>query len=541
MDAKSPDRTFIVWAALAAMAMAALPYIFGVSLTPATYLFQGNTILAPGDPNVYYSYIEQARHGAILMRDVFTSEPHAATLWQPVWLVLGWLANIFHLSTPAVFALGRVLSMALFVATVWWAVRWLWPDSFHRRAGVLLAIGMSGLGGIFALITHLDFGNLLGLPPDLWVSEMVPILSSWATPHFLLITSGYLFVLVSVERSWQEHAWRRIWLAGAVSLMTLSVHPFHILTWVALWVVLTFWRWIQTKTAPFDYLFRWVVILFMSLPAIVYYLIGLLADPIVQGRALQNVNLTPQWWEVLIGLGGALILAGVGTRRLQRERNRRVLWIAAWALVQLMVIFSPFDSQRRLMQGMIIPFALLATPVVVAMWRSQGTGLAKRTAIIIGLTGLLATSTIITGAKIIGDYSQERRGRDHWEYFLTPEYQALFSFVKTFVPVDRPILASAWDSVLIAGFTGQTVVSGHPVETLDYKEKYATVKNFYYQATQFEQASILRRYRACYILTGPRELAYGSAFKPQAWPDLQVAWTGPTMTLYRVTNCRTGE
>src|SRR5207237_8648712 len=111
-----------------------------------------------------------ARHGAILMRDVFTSESQRATLWQPVWLILGWISNLFHLTTPAVFALGRVLSSLVFVMTVWWASTWLWPERSARRVASLLALGASGVGGIFAWLSGLNFGMILQLPPDLWVS-----------------------------------------------------------------------------------------------------------------------------------------------------------------------------------------------------------------------------------------------------------------------------------------------------------------------------------------------------------------------------------
>ena len=536
MDQRLPDRTFVVWVAIVMMAAAAGPDIVGQSLTPAGYLFQGNTILAPGDPNVYYSYIEQARQGAILMRDVFTSEPQAATLWQPVWLVLGWLANLLHITTPAVFALGRVLSAGVFVLTAWWAAGWVWPDRTARRIATLLMLGATGLGGVIAWLSGMNFGLMLELPPDLWVSEMVPILSGWATPHFLLVTSGFLFVLLAVERSWQEKSWSLIGWAGLVSLLTLSVHPFHILTWTLLWAGLTVWRWVKTKSFPIQYLARWLTVLFLSLPAIFYYAVGLLADPIVQGRAIQNINLTSSWWKVLVGLGGLGVLAAIGAWRMRRVGNRQLPWLIGWAIVQLVVIFLPFNGQRRLIQGLVIPFALLAVPAVMALWRRWRVNRAKQAVLFIGLIGLLTASTIMTGGWIIRDYYQERQGRDHWEYFLSPEYQQLFSFVKT-LENNRPILASAWDSVLIAGLTGRTVVSGHPVETLDYQAKNTAVKSFYTDADKQKQAQIIERYRACYILAGPRERAYGSGFEPAQWLNLTIAWSGPTMTLYRVTDC----
>lgn len=531
------DRRFIVWVGIVAVLIAAGPYLFGQALTPAGYVFQGNTILAPGDPNVYYSYIEQARHGAVLMRDVFTSEPHTVTLWQPVWLVLGWVANFLHLSTPAVFALGRVVSMIVFVATVWWAVTWVWSDRLARRVALLLAVGASGVGGLVAWSSGINYGLLLQLPPDLWVSEMVPMLSSWTTPHFLLVTSGIIFVLVGVERLWQEKSWQQYWVIGLVGLLTLSIHPFHLLTWVTIWFGLTLWRWSTTKILPRGYVCRWMMIIFFSLPAILYYILSLAADPIVQGRALQNINLTPSVWHVGVGLGGLLILALLGVWKNRRDPNQQLGWVAGWALLHLAVIFFPFNSQRRLMQGLVIPFAFLAVPAVTALWVRASHNRLRQVAIIGAAIVVLGGSTIISGSHIMQDYVRERQGRNNWEYFLSPEYRQLFQFIKTHVPTDQAIVASPWDSVVLAGFTGKTVVGGHPVETLRYQEKYQALQAFF-GSNQAQQQTMARKYRACYILDGPRERALGQAFQPAEWTDLAIAWSGPTMTFYRITSCR---
>ena len=103
------------------------------------------------------------------------------------------------------------------------------------------------------------------------------------------------------------------------------------------------------------------------------------------------------------------------------------------------------------------------------------------------------------------DYILERSGRVRWEYFLSPEYQQLFSYVRTHVPAEQAILSSLWNGNLLAGFTARPVVVGHPVETLRYTEKLSAVRNFYATTNTQEQHEILQRERSCYSLTGPRE------------------------------------
>jgi hypothetical protein len=161
--------------------------------------------------------------------------------------------------------------------------------------------------------------------------------------------------------------------------------------------------------------------------------------------------------------------------------------------------------------------------------------------LVAALSVALFSSAICSGWFIMRDYALERNGRVRWEYFVSPEYQKLFSFVQTNVPTDGVILSSLWNGNLLAGFTARPVVVGHPVETLRYAEKLSAVRNFYATTDTQKQQEMLQRYRVCYILTGPREDAYGHGFQPQTWTTLQSMWSGPTMTFWRINDCRSVE
>lgn len=537
---RSQANPWLLLVILGAVLVAAVPYIFGHAIAPTGYEFQGNTILSPGDPNVYYSYIEQARQGSILMRDVFTSEAQTATLWQPVWLSIGWLANLVHLSTPVAYAMARIGSVLVFLLTLWWTVKKMWPDALHRRLGLLTVMGASGLGGIFIVLTGQTTQSFPQLPPDVWVAEMVPLLSSWTTPHFLLVTSGLLYVLISVEVLWDKRSWRHWWLVGLAAALTISVHPFHLLTWTLLWAGLTLWRWVTTRRFPGGYVCRWGTVIFMSLPVVVYYILGLVSDPIVQARAAQNINLTPAWWLVVLSLGLLLPLAASGAYR-KKIPTVWAQWLTAWAVIGIIVIFLPFSSQRRLMQGLSIPFALLSTITLAAWWQRLSVVRTKRVVLFAVLSIVLTSSSVWAGRWIIQEYLHERNGLPHRAYFLSPEYQSLTAYIRQTIPVDQPILSTLLNGNSIGGLTGKTVVIGHPVETVRYQEKLVAMQSFYGQATPAEQAKMLAKYRVCYVLDGPRERAYGAAWQPENWPNVRLAWSGLTTKLYRLTDCQTTE
>jgi hypothetical protein len=53
-----------------------------------------------------------------------------------------------------------------------------------------------------------------------------------------------------------------------------------------------------------------------------------------------------------------------------------------------------------------------------------------------------------------------------------------------------------------------------------------------------QQRTLLFQEQLCYVMTSPRTQAYGNAFQPDQWADLQRVWSGPTLALYRTPYCR---
>lgn len=528
------DRRFFIIVLVAALIIGALPFFLGKALAPAGTEFFGNKAIAPADYSVYYSYISQGAQGKVFMYDAFTSESHTATIFQPVWFVVGLLARLFHLSAPLAFAVARFCCIPLFVWVLWWAARWLWPDNRqHQRIGLISSLAVSGLGGIVTMIGP----RLADFPwtyPDLWVSEAFSVLTLWSSAHFLLVSSGIVFLLVAIERSTIDRTWALPWWAAIVGAAVLAIHPFHVVTWLALWVLSTTWRWIAGRRFPKEYVVRWGLVVCMAVPVLLLYGLQLLFDPVAIERATQNINLTATPLFMSIGLGLCLPLAVISAwrRKIKDDRWRfLVLLLVAYGLVA----YLPVPFQRRLTQGMILPFAWLSVPMFnrcIAVFQTH------RMRVFIASIGVLflSSSWLYIGAIMVRDYARDIKNPIRM-YYIDSDHQQLAIFVRTTDP-HQPLLASLIESNVLAGQTAHQVFVGYGVETWDFDSKLNLMDDFYSRMTEAEQRELLQRERLCYVLTSPRTRAKGDAFQPDRWSDMREVWGSGALRLYQTPYCR---
>ncbi len=531
------NRRFFLFSSLIIILVATLPYLIGLALTPHNAMFFGNRVIAPADFSIYYSYINQGRLGHLFMSDAFTSEPYPATLIQPLWLVLGLAARALHISAPAIFAIARVLAIPVFLWTLWWATGWIWPDdSTKRRIGYIFPIVASGLGGLAILFQTGSITNNIWTYPDLWVSEAYTMLTLGSSPHFILVTAGIIFILVSVERSWSSATWRPTILAGIVALLTLSIHPFHVLTWFIVWLLLTIWRWIQSRKFPWSYVVRWMTVIFMASPVLLLYALQLLTDPLTINRAIQNINTTTPLWMTIIGLGLPLFAGGFGVL-MWKPKDERWRFIVALVVSYFVAIYLPLAFQRRLSQGIMIPIAWLAVPAVVALfeyWRRKYELLAP---VIIFFALLLVSSTwllvdYVTVADYFRDLSLPAR-----MYYVPQKYLALGKYLQT-TKLDQPVMSTLLEGNVLGALSAHHFYIGYGVETINFSAKLDTINLFYQTMTIEQQRGLLQQNSLCYVIDSSRTRAYGQAFQPQLWPDLRAVWSGADIVLYRTPYCR---
>jgi hypothetical protein len=143
-----------------------LPIIIGKITTPENSIFFGVQGINSYDRWIYYNLIEQVKDGHYLFKNFFTSEPHSYFIFDPFWLIIGFLAKIFSLSSPLAFHLSRFLLIPVFLITAYYLIAFFFEKKIKRKICFIFLVFASGLGWLWG-----SFSLGVSTPIDLWVPE----------------------------------------------------------------------------------------------------------------------------------------------------------------------------------------------------------------------------------------------------------------------------------------------------------------------------------------------------------------------------------
>ncbi|MFH1099136.1 MAG: glycosyltransferase [Candidatus Uhrbacteria bacterium] len=557
------ERRFALWLGLALILITGLPYLFGWLRTPTGYTFTGLHGIAAGDGSVYYSYIEQVRDGHFVFRDLFTSETNGGRMIQWPWLMIGLFARIFKLSAPFVFHFVRLLLIVPFVSflAVFVAAFLKKPiaevsATTCRKTALLLITLAMGIGGHAAGVLlssgRIDFSldDIRGYsewPLDIGTPEAFPFLAIYQSPHFIvslwLMLAIYLFTLRADET--QRVRWT---VASAITAFALStMHPFYI---PAIASVLVAYAIVRTIAAR-----RWLTRLaahvfwtiFAMLPALIYWGLLALFDPIHISRAQQNLLLTPPLLYVLLGYGFLIPLAIVGVALLfKRHRPLGIptVFLLVWTMTNITLLWAPVPWQRRFTQGLQPALALLTTFAFAYGYSWLRRKLPTNWRVI-----LLTRANAITLFVLLLSFTNiVQIGRDFALYAIRfPEDYARHLFyypsdgiaamrwLRQNAPNDAAMLALGPTANLIPGWSSRPVYIGHTIETINFRAKSAAIqKVFDPTATTSERRDFIVQSRIRYIFATHFD-QYGALLDTAARElALPVAFTNTAVTVYAV-------
>jgi len=258
-----------------------------------------------------------------------------------------------------------------------------------------------------------------------------------------------------------------------------------------------------------------------------------------------NVTETPSFVHVLTGFGVIGVLAAVGW---WRERTPSSLlpthraFLGLWALTHLCLAYAPFALQRRLLQGLAFPLAVLAAPALLAAakalgFRAKGTR-NNDALLVLGAIAVLLPSTATAFIRAIGSATVPdgivREGvvtEENASFFGADEAAAL-AWLRAETAPDAIVLALPDTGNGIAGWAMRPVHVGHWANTIDIGRKHAeTVAFFGLAATSQERVSYVARNGIDFVWVGRRERALGGdAFATD--PGFEVVFSIGTVAVY---------
>ena len=479
---------FVIITALIIVIITSLPHIFGY-LNAKNKYYTAIQALNPHDPFVYYSYIQQAKDGHWLFKDLYTSEPQQRMIFNPLWLWVGLFGKIFSLSNVLAFQLSRIILILVFIVLAYLFISYFFENRQKRKVCLILLIFSSGLGAWMEPLLRARIPDLLKigylyLPPDIWVAESNTFLTLYNTPHFIASLSLIILIFSLMLLSFKNGKIKYSIFAGVAALALFFFHPYHlplIFLVLGIYILVIF---IKNKRIIWQWIKYYLILLLFSLPAILYHFRMLDSDPLGRQRAIQNLCITPPLWLVLAGYGFLIIFAPAGIYFLLKNKklDDKYIFIITWLIVQFLIIYFPINFQRRFIEGLHVPLVVLTTIGLSSLYRCLQKKLPSKlsfflnnkTLAVILFVILFCTSNLCILTSDLTLYYKFSRLPESPIFSIYPSKETMESikWLKENTSENSIILANTPSlNELVPAFSGRIVYIGHWGETLFLKEK----------------------------------------------------------------------
>lgn len=535
---------------LLATAVMQLPYILGYALARPGTEYTGNLVNV--EDFSYQAIILQGYQGAWQYHGQFTPEQHAPAFLYVFYLALGHLARFLGLSVVGVWHVSRVMASLLLIPVTFGFVSSFLQDRAQRWVAFLLAVFGSGFD--WALFPWEKFDIVGGAPVDFRMPEAHLFFSALTYPHFavgiVLLLLTFWFSLKALERRDPRYAMG----AGIANVLLVLIYPFLIVLVAAVlgayWLLLT-WR-------SHHLAVREVVLLAiafgMPVPLLAYYAYILQVNPVYRAWNEQVVTLSPNPLHYALAYGLMIVLGLLGwrSRRVTHpsdeemtEGSRAQLdLLFVWIVVVLILLYAPLNMQRRFVEGLQVPLAIVGAVglvQVVLPWAQQThvfqwlarkrrytlDGFARVTIVMFLLLMSAANVVVVLQLSLLTAFVQPDA------FFRSAAEIKAVDWLRDHAAQDEVTIAAYWTGAMIPARAGSAVFVGQRYETVHFEDKFGMVTQFYgSQASDEWRCNLLRTYGVKYVWWGPRERSLG-AFDPGTVPYLEMAFSDSDVALYR--------
>lgn len=552
----------------------ALPYWLGYRFAAPGKVFTG-LLMNPEDSQTYFAKMWQGYYGAWLYTIPFTPEPHQPAFVGVFYVWLGQLAQALGLTVTAVWHGSRVLAQITLSLATFWFVGQYTTGKTLRWTAYLLALFGSGLGWLLFILNQPYW--LDAFPVDFKQPGAHLLFTALTYPHIILGTVLILFSVWGIARLAERPSWTLAIILGFSHVALGIAYPFliYLVALIAGLLYVEKWRiaiirqgrsesgngdsaslpnsiGTTARTLPIAALlpftqlasltWQFAVAFLIPLPMYLYYAYTLRANDVFRAWDVQAYTPSAPWPHYLLAFGPLLLFAALyAWRRPANRPSTAVLWI--WVLAVGLLLYAPLNPQRRFIQGVHVPLAILAAAGFVTVllpriarsriWQKL---LANPRYTTSGLNRLLIAVFLLfmslSNGYLLASVSLSAVVQQPDPLFRPIDEWTTVSWLRDHVPKTAVFLADYQSGNYIAGQAGQRVMLGHWAETVDYEGKTAVVAEFFRASTSDERRlAIFQTYGITHLWHGPRERELGS-FAPETAVYLHPIFQTETITLY---------
>jgi hypothetical protein len=507
-------RAFILWAAIA-LFWANLPYLVGYATsTPSNHF--GGFFLYEQDGYSYLAKMRQGAQGAWEFHLPYTSEDAYQTggFVYPFYLILGKSG----LDPALLYQAARLIGSVFLLVMLYRLITRFVPDRRWQLWAWWLLLFSGGWGLLYSFIDpHYVAYELIA--PDASIFSML-----YGPPHItvgaalLLMWINYTLDSFQADRS---QLLRRLLIANGLGVLTAlsreAYGPAFAGIIAAYLIALT----IQRRALPWR---EGIIVALSSISAGaygVYLIFAFRASSGLAAWSAQNAFTSPALIDLLLGFAPLILLAVPGLWLMHHHAprithhaslvTRHPSFLLAWLIAGPIMAYLPIEISRRLIVGWQIPLSVFAAYGLLQLWSRR-----RLFVVAAAISVLPATFFIIAGG------ATRVMAQQPPLYQSADELAALnWLGVNT---TDGDVVLSDWHfGNLIPIYADARVFIGHPIETIDYKNKLAEVDRFFTTADAAQRRDFIQRWHITVIAAGA----------DRALSDFPVVFQSGRYTLYR--------
>ncbi len=526
------------WLAVTAVTVAV--YVAAWHAPMPGYRFCG-FLLNSDDAWGYQAFARAFARGGLLIDNPWSNLVRPPAFFNLIWFLLGKGMAVTGFSFITLYYAAGILSTGLMYLAILLLMKALLGDGLAGRAGFLLAGFGGGFGWVVALLSTEAATRLR--PLDIYHQEGYPLQAALFFPHLALSMAVLTFIMLLLWHGMALEKRRAVAGAGALLVVLGFLHPYHLVTvlavagaWTALRLVRGRGQW---RRALSDFM---LLAGCAALPLLYYR--WLFTRENFAWWAEANEVLTGGIVPVLLGFGAFLPLAALGVFGRDDAPPggpSRRLFLGAWAVTQGALLFSSplVRFEVKLAEGLILPLAALAVlgagklagrfPALLGGWRGWMAA-ALAFALILPSHAILVRESLSS----IGMYRHSLLPSNwHWRNVISPREREAHDFIRRNVPADAVFFGSAL-SVILPAVADVRFYSGKMHITPDEFRKFEETDWFLTKPlSQSDRHVFLRERNIGYVWYDPWAMvAY--PFRPGNLSFLEPAFDNGAVRIYRV-------
>ncbi len=489
----------------------------------------------------YQAFSRAFARGGLLVDYPWSNVVRPPAFFNLLWFLLGKGMAVTGLSFISLYYAAGILSAGLMFLAILGLMKALLGDGLAGRAGFLLAGFGGGFGWVVALLST---GAATRLRPlDLYHQEGYPLQAALFFPHLALSTAVLAFIMLLLWHGMALEKRRAVVGAGALLVVLGFLHPYHLVTVLAVGGVWTALRLLRGRGQWRRALSDFMLLAGCAALPLLYYR-WLFTRENFAWWAGANEVLTGGIVPVLLGFGAFLPLAALGVfgrDDASPGMPDRRLFLGAWVVTQGALLFSSplIRFEVKLAEGLILPSAALAVlgagklaarlPVLFGRWRGW-LAAALAFALILPSHAILVRESLASIGRL---RSQLLPGNWPWRNAIPPREREAHDFIRRNIPPDAVFLGTTLSVILpavadVRFFSGKMHIT--PDEIRKYEETLWFISNL---LSESDRRVFLRERNIDYVWYDPWAMV-ADPFRPGNLSFLKLVFDNGAVRIYRV-------